>query len=260
MHPTLGTEESIKTLTRDDMVNFRAKHYHKENMIWVVMGNVSPKQGEVALEMALKGKEIPDTGPMRNGSYKPNLEEHRFEHTSEQAIIGLWYPWMDEKESKEIDYADMIFMNALGQGMHSLLFDRIREKKGMAYATGSYNYNYPSLDLLWLFAMTSSDKVEECFSEMRQVLTEVAEDGYDDELFGIAKSNTLFGIADSWQKIENMAYNTVDDWFDNKDLYPGEFADSKLVSEKMENVTNDDMKAIAQSLCDSDFKTVVMNG
>ena len=144
--------------------------------------------------------------------------------------------------------------------MHSMMFNRIREKRGLAYSTGSFSWGVPQQEFWIPYVMTGADNVDACIQEINGILLEVAESGLDEDLFETAGANLMFDDASGKQTIGSVAKNTVDMWFELRDFIGTNFLTSEEFNTMISKVTNDDMKKIAQKYVDGDSKLVVMNG
>jgi zinc protease len=133
-HPTEGTEASVKSLTRDDIVNFYTTYFRPNNAFIVVAGDVKPDQIVPEITKAFgewpKGQ-IPTltwTLPAQPKGYqiilinKPDATQTniRFGH------LGI--------TRQDPDYYPVLLMNyILGVGFTSRLNNEIRVKGGMTY-------------------------------------------------------------------------------------------------------------------------------
>ena len=134
-HNILGTRESVERISSQDLKNFVGQHYHIENMVFSVVGNVSEARVLQALDKYLKRY------PLRKGSYKPEpslpftdykpfQERQESDFTQAYAIIGS--PAYGETHPKR--YSLLLLNNLLGgPGMNSRLNLAIREKHGYTY-------------------------------------------------------------------------------------------------------------------------------
>lgn len=138
--PEGGTAGNISRLTRADLLNYYHRYYVPQNLIFVVVGNVSP---DAALqEISSDLDDFPRTGraaapfsdplpplpqalpPLR--VYQPDLDQ-------ECVVVGVRAAPVSEP-----DYPALQVANALLGGMKSgRLFTQLREKQGLAYDLGS---------------------------------------------------------------------------------------------------------------------------
>jgi predicted Zn-dependent peptidase len=70
-----------------------------------------------------------------------------------------------------------IYSTLLGGSMASRLFDEIREQRGLAYSVGSYAHSYSDAPVLELSAGLQSEKAVEAYTRMREIVTELRDQG-----------------------------------------------------------------------------------
>jgi len=259
LHPILGTKESIEGMTRERLMNYRNKNYNKSSLVFAIVGNVDVDECKGILDEVLGNIDFPEGDIPDNLPTKVNLDPLCFAHKTDQALVGLWFPWFGIERSIEQHYGDWVFEDCLGGGMHSLMFDRIREKKGLAYSTGCFPYLLNKAEAMILYAYTSPEKVKECVGEMQSILEDVAKDGFNDGLIYTAKSHTLFDIASGREKVNSLAYSTIDGWFKAKDVYGTEYPNIDTYVREFDKVDSGLMKNLANEMLESGFKPIIMN-
>ncbi|HWD40399.1 MAG TPA: pitrilysin family protein, partial [Fimbriimonas sp.] len=137
--PIIGTPRSVSSFTRSDITAYMDRRYRAENVLLAVAGNVTQEEVIKAAESAL-GK-IPhttsDSQPTRPaGTAQTNLVGKDVEQV--HFCIGT-----DGTSIYDDSLYTMAVLDAaLGGSMSSRLFQEIREKRGLAYAVGSYSLTY----------------------------------------------------------------------------------------------------------------------
>lgn len=136
-HPVEGTEVSVPTITRDDLVRFHEAYYRPNKAIIAVVGDVSTGDLKRRLEARL-GAWTPG-GPSLTQFSLPALLTKRIVRTIQrdvtQANITLGHLGVTRENP---DYYAIQVMNyLLGGGFNSYLVSKIREENGWAYDVGS---------------------------------------------------------------------------------------------------------------------------
>ena len=72
-----------------------------------------------------------------------------------------------------------IYATLLGGSMGSRLFDEIREQRGLAYSVSAFPHAYADVPILQLSAGLESGKCVEAYRRMRDIVTELRDDGPD---------------------------------------------------------------------------------
>jgi predicted Zn-dependent peptidase len=132
----------------------------------------------------------------REQSYRKPPAPERFrliEKDTQQShvILGFQSPHsMDDDR-----YALAIFNTVLGGGMSSRLYQEIREIRGLAYSTYSYQHGYSDSGFFGLYAGCSAENAEEVVKLMRGEIEGIAEDGVSQEEFDLALGNITGSLA-----------------------------------------------------------------
>ncbi len=140
--PEEGTPETVKRITRDDLMKFHRECYGPRGMVIAVVGAVGAEEAVREVKRALGGWQVrgqkeppalPPVKPLR----KTVTKHHRIAGKSQSdLVIGSSGP-----RRKDAEYlAASLGNNILGQfGMMGRIGDAVREKAGLAY------YAYSSL-------------------------------------------------------------------------------------------------------------------
>lgn len=168
--PILGTEESIRALSRDKIMQFLSEHYAPDNVVIAVAGKI--KHEDVVAKLS------DQFGTFRRGGRRV-LEgtpigltvEHYQKKDTEQMHILLGVPGLGQDDDDI--YAMHIFNNILGGGLSSRLFQKIREQRGLAYSVYSYHATYVDTGLFAIYAGTSPKNTKEVIECILQELKEI---------------------------------------------------------------------------------------
>jgi predicted Zn-dependent peptidase len=99
------------------------------------------------------------------------------ERDSNQSHLRMSYrPAIDITEPRQ-RAALAIYSTLLGGSMGSRLFDEIREQRGLAYSVHSVAHAYADVPVLQLSAGLESAKCVEAYRRMREIVTELREQG-----------------------------------------------------------------------------------
>jgi predicted Zn-dependent peptidase len=129
---SIGTEETISSISRDDLVTFHHHYLQPEQMVVSIAGNIAADRA-----ISIVGEALGDwhssqpqlMGQSQQPQFQPQLVSH--EQDTQQAIIMIGYP---APPVASPDYAALkIISTYLGNGLSSRLFVELREKRGLAY-------------------------------------------------------------------------------------------------------------------------------
>ena len=204
-----GTEETLKAITRDDLLKFHGRYYVANNANLAIVGDLTPQQARDYanritrhLKPGQPAAEIPDAQP---------AEEARtvtipFKTTQTHIKQGL--PVLSRKDP---DYFALYLGNHIfgGSGFSSRLMQEIREDRGLTYSVYSYFLPMENSGPFEMALQTSNHQVQQAADLMNQMLREFIEKGPTAEEIEHAKRNITGGFplkTDSNKKIvEYMA-------------------------------------------------------
>lgn len=175
--PVIGTEESVTSFRREHLAAYLGRRYRGDNVMLSVAGNVDPDRVIEAARQHLEhipaGGEQPtmDRPTGRSGfNYVPkDVEQVHF-------CIGT-----DGCSLYDADlYTLAVLDGVLGGGMSSRLFQEIRERRGLAYAVGSYSLSYTAGGAFTVYGGTSRKNWDQVQELVRAELDKVMADGADE--------------------------------------------------------------------------------
>lgn len=192
--PSIGTVDSVKKLTRDDLVAFYKKYYVAANAIVTIVGDVDrSKASKLAeqltgqLPMGEKTTKLPSVNDLQVASSK----HHEFPSSQNHVLIG-----QIGVHRKDKDYFTLYVANHIlgGSGFGSRIMQEIREKRGLAYS--SYSYFVPMLKRgpFIMGMQTSNKKTSEAMKVLKETLNTFIEDGPTEKELLHSKKNITGGF------------------------------------------------------------------
>lgn len=190
----IGVEEQIKNMTRDDLVRYHNQWYNPENLVLVVVGRCEPYKVLDQLRILWDGmnKPAPVVARMLEATKTGVNEIYR---DSEQVhIIDALYT--DRyRVSDPGAMARCILTQIYGGGMNSRLFQEIREKRGLAYASFAYNNFYGKYSLLTqAYVGTNEKSKDQVLKLITEIKDSLCQKKVDEKELERAK-NTVIGLA-----------------------------------------------------------------
>lgn len=190
--PVLGTRESIRAMTRDDINGYWKRRYGAESMVVAAAGSVDHAE---FVEM------ISD----RFGDWDGETVDHRYSpvaphqgvavtrRDTEQAHIVLGGPGLDRGDDRR--WAFEVLNHIVGGGMSSRLFREIREERGLAYAVYGFRLAYADTGAWGIYVGTTPSQTDTCMSIIKEELSKVVADGITAEEMLRAKGSIRGGLA-----------------------------------------------------------------
>ncbi len=189
--PILGTTELISNYTRQDLFDYRARHYGPANTVVALAGNYDPAQVEALIaehfgpwESQAAPADVPAT-TLLSGQTAVK------EKDTEQQHLCLGFPGLGY--GQDGIYPQAVLNNLLGGGMSSRLFQRIREELGMAYSIYTYPNSYLNCGAFAVYAGVSPKNGEKVLAEIRAELERLLRDGITEKEYHDAKQQLRGG-------------------------------------------------------------------
>jgi len=216
-HSILGLKENIEGITRDDVLSYLKQTLNKENVVFVSSGPnlfeelvkvvegfepssfLAEINNNLEIEKELLSHQIKFSFPEENNQLKYYREQMEQAHYSYNFSLG--YKLINRKPIRK-PYVCKIALDALGGGMYSVLFDEIREKRGLCYGIhcGSFSPNYFGKGLGFIDSQTSHERLGEMDSAIREVIQKVIKEGLPQMAFDCAKANAISSLAHASEK------------------------------------------------------------
>ncbi|OFZ12798.1 MAG: hypothetical protein A2Z20_06970 [Bdellovibrionales bacterium RBG_16_40_8] len=149
----LGTQKTLNQITRKKLLDFYNRRYQGENMIVCVAGHVEHEEVVDVLRRTLSLRRRPFQAPHRKRPiFRPFIKV--INKPAEQTHLLMTFSTVASKDKSRFEA--YIANAALGGGMTSRLYQKIREQKGLAYTVYSYLQPFYDSGLQMIYAGTSS--------------------------------------------------------------------------------------------------------
>ena len=187
---SLGTEETIRAITRDDLNDFHQNHLRPDQMVVSIAGKILPEQA-IALVSEAFGDWRKSSQPnfISNPAphFQPLLVTH--EQDTQQAIVMIGYP---APSVSSPDYAALkIISTYLGNGLSSRLFVELREKRGLAYEVSAFYPTRLEASQFVAYMGTASQNTGMALEGLRHECERLATELLTEEELKICKSKLL---------------------------------------------------------------------
>lgn len=153
-HPILGTEDSIGSLNREEILKYFYKHYSSENIVISLAGNIDTKETLKLLNYHFGNfntKPMADDNSIVVGNtfnFTNNIKGIKKDTEQLNLCIGL------EGVNIASDHMEslLVMNNVFGGSMSSRLFQKIREDLGLAYSVYSHPSPYKDTGIFTIYA------------------------------------------------------------------------------------------------------------
>jgi len=182
----LGEAEVISSVPVPEIEAYRSAHYTGATIVVGAAGNVDHEQIAKLSERLVS----PAVATAPNGADVAAEAEARlrfYEKDTEQYHICFGAPGITRDDERR--YALAVLDSIFGGSSSSRLFREIREKRGLAYAVGSYSEQYTDSGLVASYVGTREDNVEEACSIIGAELARLRSEPVSAEELARAKEN-----------------------------------------------------------------------
>ncbi|MFZ0098728.1 MAG: pitrilysin family protein [Gemmobacter sp.] len=237
----LGPTELVSSFTRDDLVRFVREHYGPDQMILAAAGGID-HDAIVAQATEIFG----GLTPVGNAT----LEGARFGGGERREVKGLeqvhFALAFEAPGYRHPDvYTAQVYSTAMGGGMSSRLFQKIREERGLCYSIFAQSGAYEDTGSITIYAGTSEDEIADLTTLTLDELKRAADDMTEAEVARARaqlKAGLLMGLESPSSRAERNA-RLLSIW--------GRVPDVDEAVAKIDAVTTADVRRVAGELAAS---------
>ena len=158
-NPVYGSKETVKSFSRQHIIDYYMKHYVANNMIMTVIGDVNP--GSVIRKISSAFSSMKH-GQLHN-AIECNEPAQRMEIKTEKRHINQSYFVLGYKtvpRNHRHSYVLDVIKAVLGRGQSGKIFEEVRIKKGLAYDVGVYNDPSINYGVFAVYCNTNRKNIE----------------------------------------------------------------------------------------------------
>ena len=246
----LGPAERVSAFGQDDLRRFVGQHYGPAQMIVSAAGAVDHdklvKQAEAIFgglgSIAAHGQEAALWQGCERREVK-DLEQVHF-------ALGFAGPGYRDADL----YAAQVYSTAMGGGMSSRLFQKIREERGLCYSIYAQSGSYDDTGMVTVYAGTSAEEIADLCGLTADELKRAAEDMSEAEVARARsqmKAGLLMGLESPSSRAERMArYLAI--W--------GRVPDLAVATAKIDAVTVADVRRFGEGLVTTQSNALALYG
>jgi zinc protease len=230
----------VAKLSVSDLKSFHAAHAVPNNCVLAVFGDVDPKKVRAAVEAKLGRWRAGQ--PVRPSGQAPVLQEIRrvgeTRDDKKQAVLIISFVGSTIYDQ---DHYPLEILQEACSDLGSRLFERIREKLGLAYYVGAQNFLGLSPGFIGFYAGTEPAKAQRVESEILKEVAALRAEGLTPDELRRAKAKIVGHKKIARQDLGAYAMAAALD-----ELYGLGFAHSDEDDARYESVTLEQVKAVAR--------------
>lgn len=192
--PPSGTEDSLAAIQLPDLQRFHRRYYVSRNVVLVMVGDLDRGQAKWLAERTVADlSEGAPATPLPAAPALGSASARSIAFPSLQTHVVVGQPAISRLDD---DYYALYVGDHIlgGADLVSLLFEEIRERRGLAYSVGS-SFTPMRVEGPYLMSLqTQSDKAQEAAELMRGILREFVKEGPTFEQLAAAKKNITGGF------------------------------------------------------------------
>jgi predicted Zn-dependent peptidase len=251
--PILGTRDTVRSFNQDMLRDYYGRYYTPANILITAAGNLNHEHlvdlvREHFENLRLTGQLPPETPPVPHARLvfrnKTSLEQtHLY-----MGVPGYAFP-------HKLRFACYALNTVLGGGMSSRLFQNIREKQGLAYAVYSELSMYRDAGCMAIYAGTSVESAAKVVESIVKEFRELKETLVPEEELRRAKDHLKGSLMLSLESTSSRMGNLA-----RQELYFDHFLTLDEMIQSIEDITADQLQAIAREFFDPKNITLAMLG
>jgi predicted Zn-dependent peptidase len=234
--PILGTEQSVRSQTPESLRSFIARAYAPAHTVVAVSGAFDVDAAKTCAARLFGAR----SGEVREFRVAKPRHAGGFAHDArdiEQTHIALGFPGAPAPSPDYI--AVRVFVEALGGGMSSRIFQRVREERGLAYSVYAYTDGYDDIGLSGAYVGADAQTAPEAVALIRAEIEDMASAADEKEVArarAMLKSTMLMALESPGARIDAAAAHL---------FTHGRLLDAREMAARIDAVTVDDVRKAA---------------
>ncbi len=182
-----GSVNSLKNLTRKDLIDFHKQAFQKKNLVIGVAGDVDKKDLIKYIDLVFGKLEDKLEIPAVEGFSNLSVGEKLYEMETPQTSVLFGHPGLARNDK---DYFSLRIANYIlgGGGFQSRLYKNIREKKGLVYSVYSYLLPYENDGVLVGGFQTRNKSVYKTIQSVKKNWKDIQKKGISEDELENAKA------------------------------------------------------------------------
>jgi predicted Zn-dependent peptidase len=250
--PIFGNVQTVKSFTREMILEYLNRGYHPDRIVLTAAGNVNHQEflelvGPAFSNIERHGHNFDRTPP------RPNSRVDLYPRDIEQIhlCLGTRGTSLHEKER----YCCSILNVILGGSMSSRLFQEVRERRGLAYSIYSFLSSQTDTGMMGIYGAVRPDNIKETLELIRQELIRFKREPISDTELRAAKDHIKGGIYLAAENTDNRMSRLA-----KNEMIFNRFVTYEEIEADLERVTVEDIQALAQQIFQPEVMSLVLLG
>lgn len=252
--PILGTKETINSFTKDELLAYYKAFYTPENMIISISGNYQVKELEhlvkTYFDMPFSDRPVVSLNkevPIFNTGFVCSNKEN------EQIQVSLDFPGIPFEDPSSYDMT--LLSNLLGGTNSSLLFQQIREEKGLSYSIYSEPCFYDEVGTLNISFGASKENVDQIMGLIFDIIQNKLYPAINPETLNHAKDQLKGSVVLGMEGTEHVM-----DWIGRIELFAHTEKDMDAVIKKIDAISLEGVQNLYKKVFESGAYSLAIVG
>ncbi len=250
---TAGTEKSVRSLRREDLLRHLDEHYLLRNLVIAVAGPIGHQTALELIQPRLRprgnGAAPPGFVPSGPNGLRPRILVRPKKTEQAHLCLGVHAPSYMDKDRFAVD----ILNTVLGEGMSSRLFLEVREKLSLAYDVHSFVNRLYDSGLLGVYAGTEPRQAARAVGAIVGQLKRLCEEPVAATELTKAKEFYKGRLA-----LQLESTNSVATWYGGQEALMGKILGVRETTAEVDAVSAADLMRVAQDLFRQSIRLAVI--
>ncbi len=239
---TAGYPETVKNITRDDILKYRNSHYLASNAVVVVAGNVLKEKVFSKVEKAflgmVDGKKV-NKQKVSEKQFRPTVKFKKKDADQTHVRMAVRaYDFYDERR-----YPLMLLQTILGGNSSSRLWTEIRERSGLSYYVGASAEQYTDTGYMVASAGVPHKTLPMVVKKIVKIFKDLKTKGISEIELRLAKDFIGGSMPLAFESTDEVAtYLASQELFYNKIMLPEE------ILSKIEKIKKNEVNSVAKDI------------
>ncbi|MAT39672.1 MAG: peptidase M16 [Ectothiorhodospiraceae bacterium] len=240
--PVIGTKQAIEDITQRSLFEFTRQHYTSDRIVIAAAGAVDHDELVRLVSAAFEGIPSGDAPKRRKPrTQKPKQVVLRKPIQQSHIMMGTTVPGTRSSASSALH----VINTALGEGMSSRLFQRVRERFGYAYNVYSYLTQFEDTGVFGVYAGSENGSMDRAHGLIRKELETIRAKGLSSREIRRAKEQLIGGLIIGLESMDSRMHRIGKD-----ELHIGEVASIDSLIDRVSSVTVDEVRQLCARFCD----------
>ena len=199
--PIIGTEESVRSFERADILKYYDERYTKDNLVVVVSGNFKKESVKKIIDKYFGNLKAEKVDRYKEIDFEFKSGEKGHTKDIKQVNICISYPGTSYLDENKLYYE--IVSSIMGGSMSSRLFLKIREELGLAYSVHTFNQSYKEGGVVTTYIGTNEKSYKKAINITKDEFLTLRKTGITKLELEKAQNKFLSKIAFSLENVRN---------------------------------------------------------